>query len=231
MTSSVLKLIAMITMVIDHVGIVFFPQYPVFRMIGRLSFPIFAFLISEGFYYTKNLKKYILRMTVFAVLTEPIYMLFSIGRIEFSFSNNHNVLFSFVLALLLLYFVKSGIDKKGKLWFLWFVPAIAGLAVADLLYFSYGSYGMLMIIAFYLIKRANLNSSTQKNILITLALAATTTLYCLINNNTFQATAVFAAIPLWFYNGKKGFKMPKYLFYIFYPAHLLVLFLIAEFAF
>ena len=74
LTGFQLKLIAIITMTLDHIGIFFLlpPTYYLFRIIGRLSFPIFAFLIAEGFNYTKNIKKYLVRLLIFSIISEPI---------------------------------------------------------------------------------------------------------------------------------------------------------------
>ena len=69
--NSNLKLIAALLMVIDHVGAVFFPTIHILRYLGRLSFPIFAFCISEGFYYTKSKTKYLLKLLIFAIISEP----------------------------------------------------------------------------------------------------------------------------------------------------------------
>ena len=71
--ASVLKWIAVITMLIDHVGVVFFPEYSIIRWIGRISFPLFAFLICEGYRHTSNIWKYFLRLGIFAIISEIPY--------------------------------------------------------------------------------------------------------------------------------------------------------------
>ena len=68
-----LKLIAIVSMLIDHVGTVFFPQYPVFRWIGRLAFPIFAYSLTVGLLYTRNIRKYLIRLGIFALISQPFY--------------------------------------------------------------------------------------------------------------------------------------------------------------
>ena len=69
-----LKLIAILSMVIDHVGSAFFPQYPVFRWIGRLAFPIFAYCLTVGLLYTHDIKKYLIRLGIFALVSQPFYI-------------------------------------------------------------------------------------------------------------------------------------------------------------
>lgn len=70
-----MKLIAIISMAVDHVGTVFFPEYPVFRWIGRLALPIFCYCMTVGLLYTRDLKKYLLRLAAFAVISQPFYVL------------------------------------------------------------------------------------------------------------------------------------------------------------
>ena len=69
-----LKLIAILSMAIDHVGSAFFPQYPVFRWIGRLAFPIFAYCLTVGLLYTHDIKRYLIRLSVFALVSQPFYI-------------------------------------------------------------------------------------------------------------------------------------------------------------
>ena len=91
---NVLKLIAIIAMLIDHVGKLFFPHIIILQIIGRLAMPIFAFFIAEGFYYTKNKLKYFLTMLIFAVIAQIPYVFLFSGL---------NILFTFCLSLILLF--------------------------------------------------------------------------------------------------------------------------------
>lgn len=90
-----LKIIALIAMIVDHIGLVFFPNIAVFRIIGRVSFPIFAFFISEGYYYTKSKKKYIITLLIFAIISQPFYILM-IGNYTL------NILFTFLFSIILM---------------------------------------------------------------------------------------------------------------------------------
>ena len=115
-SSAVLKYIAMVTMIIDHIGasglifLMFSPLtavrlYHISRMIGRVSFPIFLFLIVEGFVHTKDIKKYIIRLTIFAVLSEvPFDLAFWGGVVNIQ---HQNVMWSLLISVIMLYFMKK----------------------------------------------------------------------------------------------------------------------------
>ena len=90
-----LKLIAVAAMTVDHISAVFFPSEIWMRLIGRLTMPIMAFLISEGYHYTRSVRKYLFRLLIFAIVSQVPYMLaFGI--------NNLNVMFTLAISVLLL---------------------------------------------------------------------------------------------------------------------------------
>lgn len=207
MTSALLQCIAIVTMLIDHMGYRLFPQYEIFRMIGRISFPIFAFMLVQGFIYTSSRKKYALRLAAFAIVSEIPYQLFSQGLLwnKYPWSN---ILFELLLGLAALWCV-----EKGKLWLL----GAAGIViVAETLDFMYGGYGILIAIGFYVFREKRWAGAA--------CLVACTVLYCWYYHNPLQIYAVLAAIPLCLYNGKKGARLPRYFSYAFYPIHLLVIY-------
>ena len=115
-SSAVLKYIAMVTMIIDHIGasgliFLMFPPltavrlYHIARMIGRVSFPIYLFLLVEGFVHTKDIKKYIIRLTIFAVLSEiPFDLAFWGGVVNIQ---HQNVMWSLLICVIMLYFMKK----------------------------------------------------------------------------------------------------------------------------
>ncbi|MDF2673199.1 MAG: conjugal transfer protein TraX, partial [Clostridiales bacterium] len=104
-----LKILAMVTMFIDHVGYMFFPGQMLYRTIGRLAFPIFAYQIAIGYSKTSNLKKYVERLFIFALITQIPYSFFNS---ELSFNPLHfNVLFMFLAAIAVVYIYDLGVLK------------------------------------------------------------------------------------------------------------------------
>ncbi len=214
MTSSKLKIIAIITMLIDHIGAIFYPNIIMLRIIGRISFPIFAFLIAEGYVHTKNLKQYIFRLFIFALISEIPYDFAFEGKI-FDI-NNQNVLFTFVLALIFLYI--TDLDKNKVLQS---IGKIAVLITAMILHVDYSFYGIFMVVAFYKYRE---DSMLKYSLIafINLFIVALTVYYIGFTiQNIVQGFAVFSIPILIGYNGKKGMSL-KYLFYLFYPVHLMI---------
>jgi TraX protein. len=239
MSSSMLKIIAIVTMVLDHTAFTFLvygtPEYMVLRSIGRLSFPIFCFLLAQGFVYTRNRKKYTLRMLIFALVSEWPYHLWLYGRARYVWEDSFNVFFELFLGLLAIACVNKAIkvirNREAIKTEWWKIPVFtlcaAGIVyIAEFFNTSYGAYGILLIIGFYLAK--------ENKILLGLVIAATTVGYVaetVIDKGVevslvLQRYAILACFPILLYNGKKGWNMPKYIFYVFYPLHILILYLI-----
>lgn len=207
MTSAVLQCIAVVTMLIDHLGYELFPSADWLRMVGRLSFPIFAFLLVEGFIHTSHRKNYVLRLAVFAVISEVPYQLFAWGAL-WRIPPWSNIMFELLLAFFALWCI-----QKGKIWY---AGAAAAVVLAEALGFMYGGYGILLAAAFYIFH--------EKRWAGMASLAVLTVIYCLCNNSWFQIWAIAAAIPLYFYNGQKGQRLPRYFCYVFYPVHTLAIY-------
>lgn len=202
-----LKWIAIITMLIDHIGAVLLPEYVVLRCIGRLSFPIFCFLLTEGFFYTRNVERYIVRLAVFAIISEIPYDLAFLGKfVDF---RRQNVFFTLCVGMIMMYAIKRTNNLTIKAVYL--VLAMWG---AQILGGDYGYKGILLI-AIYCFFRE------QKTIRIFLG-----AVWNFIGSGVIQQFGVFAAVPLLLYSGEKG-KSMKYVFYVFYPVHLLILYIIS----
>lgn len=219
MTSTQLKWIAIITMVIDHIGAVFFKDYILFRIIGRLAFPMFAFLLAEGFFYTHDKKKYALRLGIFALISEiPFNLAFYNNPWDLS---HQNIFFTLLIGLLCLWIYEVWHEEHRWLS----IVIIYVLALfADLLRTDYGLFGVLMIFLIY-------QSRTRRGKL--LVIISMNALLAGINfmagvTHPLQAYAVFSALFLMMYNGEKG-KGIKYVFYLIYPFHLICLYLIRLF--
>lgn len=256
MTSFTLKLIAMITMFIDHFGYAIMGQFSFFNLFGRLAFPIFAFQISEGFIHTKSVKKYLLRLIIFALISQIPFSLFTYYIVH-SNPFTLNVFFTLAFGLVSIYIYdliiklfdkicndiksknselnteneKSYKHKNAYLNFLKLFSIIIGIAIACVLAYcanvlnaDYGFWGVIVVFAFYVFKKNKLISTIIffllciAKYLITFIQSGFNYLYILLCLSTFASICFVNS-----YNGKQGIKI-KYLLYIFYPLHLLLLY-------
>lgn len=217
MSSFVLKIIAIITMFIDHLGYAIFGKFSYFNYIGRLSFPIFAFQISEGYIHTKNLKKYFLRLFLFALVSQIPFMLFhSIISSDFSL----NIFFTLFLGLLSIY-----IYDECKYKFLGIIASVLLALIAQFSHCDYGAYGVAIILIFYIFKN-NIITSSMFFIIATLIRYFLPCIKYGIFQRKYLYLFICTIIPCLFfaaYNGKKG-KNTKYLLYLFYPIHLILIY-------
>ena len=215
-----LKIIAMISMAFDHVGDVFFPDIIWLRMVGRLAMPIFAFCIAEGYIHTRNRNKYLLRMGIFALVSEVPFDLAFEGNINLSHQNIMLSFFISIAALMLFDLIrgpKSEIKGRYSVWrtMLGVLAVIAMAVVAMLVKSDYTMFAVASVFLFYVFKDVNHYVRPIPGVAF-LALTRTMGYYC---------TTGLSIVPLLLYNGKKG-KGLKWLFYAFYPGHLLLLFLL-----
>ena len=215
MSSLTLKIIAVVTMLVDHIGFLFFPEQAIFRIIGRVAFPLFAFLIAEGFLKTKDVKEYLKRLSIFAVISQAPFFFFE--RLAGEINLNLNILFTLALGVLALIFL-----AKVKNIFVKVIGVLGFLAIAHFGGFSYGIYGILSILGSYLFLK---NRKAGIVTLSVLPLLENVRLF-LMNIFFLQFFAMFSLIPIYFYNGKQGPKISRWLFYWFYPVHMAVLSLI-----
>lgn len=221
MNSFVLKFIACVCMFCDHFSDAVFASTTFLNFIGRISFPIFCFQIVQGYIYTHDIKKYIFRLCIFALVSQVPFMLFY--HVVFD-SFAVNVIFTLLFGLfaILIY------DKYNK-----FVGVCSFLllgTIAQICHFDYGFFGVFIIFMFYLLR----NKKLAMSIVFVLAVVVRyyiplvqygLPIFYLFSGNTYSMlmySTCLAIIPILFYNCKKG-KDAKYLFYIFYPAHLLIL--------
>lgn len=259
MSTNFLKSIALICMVIDHIG-EFFPQAPVwFRYIGRVSAPLFFYCSAWGFYYTSNRKKYLIRLYLMGILMSVGNVIsYCWGGRELSITNN---IFTtlFLGCMLVSLFDRKNIKKEK--WLLLFVIqqiAAFGLCVvfAELLeipdfvdmYMCYYVYGalfgsviftegsiwfVLFFVAIYFLKERKVGLSVfVLSFAVILELLIRRTYYMrgpasyIIPFNRFQWMMIFVLPFLWAYNGKKG-KGMKWFYYLFYPLHIWLLYIVS----
>ena len=232
-TSNMLRTIAVILMLSDHIWATYMSFGNWMTYIGRMAFPIFAFQISEGFVHTSNFKKYALRLLGFALVTEIPFNLFYSSR---WFNPYHqNVLFTLLLGLLAIYVIdnakKNRTAKNIALSVLW----LGLICIASVIGFvDYGFLGMLTVVMFYVLRDfpfawlAQLVAMVLINIVFFEGQVFNVEIFGRMVEIPSQGFAVFSLIPIWLYGGKKGksSKVMQYGFYAFYPVHMLVLYLI-----
>ncbi|WP_252891332.1 TraX family protein [Thermoclostridium stercorarium] len=226
------EIIACIIMVIDHAGALFFPDKLIFRIIGRVAFPIFAFFIAEGFFHTRSVRKYLARLGICAVLFQipdwfsRVYAEIS-GNPDFGVRYKFNIFATLFFGLLAVTLYDR--LKSKKQWLSW-TAALAVAILAETAGADYGAYGVLYILVFYL-TRENILYMLFGVISLHMAYAAYDIVMSLVTSGTVIVTDSIQlyslmAIPLIaLYNNERGRKA-KYVFYVFYPVHLIVLYVI-----
>ncbi|MEA2007267.1 MAG: TraX family protein [Patescibacteria group bacterium] len=202
--NDLLKTIGIVSMLVDHVGLILFPQVQIFRAIGRLAFPVFAFAISDGYRYTSNLKKYFFRLLIFAVVSQIPFML-AINPWKL------NVIFTLVLSLAVLHFF----SKKN------YIVVIILVTVSVIIPMDFGIYGALAASIFYFFK--NKNHQIGAFVLLTIV-------HVTILGWALQLLSIFGVLIILFFPDRMPkVQLPRYFFYWFYPVHLLLLFVIKQY--
>lgn len=219
LTGNQLKLIALITMTIDHIGMMLFPGVRVLRAIGRIAFPIFAFMIAEGCQYTRNRRKYLLSMVSLAAVCQLVYY-FAMGSLYMS------VLVTFSLSIGLIYLADYA-QAGGRFGTVGLMAAICGLSflthvLPDLIPHTdygidYGIWGILLPVLVYFGKD---KTEKLRNFAVGQVILA-------LGSGSLQWFSLATVPLLAMYNGKRGKRKMKYLFYIYYPAHLVVIYLLS----
>ena len=219
LSNNQLKILAIITMFIDHFGLQLFPQILIFRIIGRIALPIFAYMIAEGCFYTKNRLKYLLQLLILGLGCQIVFFFVSGSLYQ-------GILLTFCLSIISIYAIDYFIKKKNIISFILsfltisaviFISAILPIIIKKSGFeFDYGVIGVFLPVAIYYFK---------DKIIKLLVLSLFICLLSLQFGNIMLYS--FIAIPfLLLYNGKRGKYNLKYLFYLFYPLHLVVIFLL-----
>ena len=236
--NNTLKIIAMILMLLDHLWGTIIPGNQWMTLIGRMAFPIFAFLIVEGFFHTSDLKKYMKRLFIFGLISEIPFNLIYTGSIIFPF--HQNVMFTLLLGLLIINEIdKLKNNKEIKKKIIPILKIFLFLIISIIGFVDYGVTGVLTIVVFYLFRGFKLAWIGQLISLILLYIVffeGQSVILNIFNHEYFlplQSIGVLSLIFIWLYNGEKGKnnKLIKYLFYSFYPVHMLVIYLIYYFIF
>lgn len=217
-----LKAIACLSMLLDHVGAVFVPGYYGYyalRIVGRIAFPIYCFLLAEGAFYTRNRRKYALRLGIGAVLSEIPFDLAFYGRLTLA---HQSVMLTLLLGLGALSFGRR--RHPALRWLITLVLAGA----AEWLNTDYGGWGVLMIAGFGLVRETGGSKWGMAALLGAICLMMDSARLPFLGNVPIELFALGAMIPIALYSGRKrtAGKGISLAFYSFYPVHLLVLWLL-----
>ena len=215
-TNNQLKIIAMISMLLDHVGVALFPQVRWLRIAGRLAYPIFAYMIAEGCVHTKNRTRYFLQIAGLATVCQLVYYIAEGSLYQ-------SILVTFSLSILCIYAIDNFQKHKG-----FFSGALAILVFGVVTYacrvlprkiagfdIDYGFLGVMLPVVVFLVPNKMGKLCAAGVLLVAM---------CSSYLNDIQWFALLALPLLLFYNEKRGKARLKYLFYIFYPAHLVAIY-------
>ena len=238
LTAAVLHIIAMTLMLMDHLWATLLPAREWLTCAGRVAFPIFAFMAVEGYFHTRSFKKYILRMLLFAVLSEIPFDLMYGGT--WFYPVHQNVLWTFLLGLLGVWLMEQ-VRKKGKTWMYLLVcvlVVLAGLVLGTLCMVDYHGVGVLAGFVFYSRRGRKWKSFLGQlaalywlNVELLGGLMYPVQLFGMEFELCQQGLALLALIPIWLYHGRQGYhsKPFQYLCYAFYPVHMLLLVVVLNF--
>ncbi|MEL7605419.1 hypothetical protein SDC9_58002 [bioreactor metagenome] len=210
-----LKAVALATMIIDHYGAIFHSGENIYRIIGRIAFPVYCFLLVEGYFHTSNVKKYGKRLLLFAFISEIPFDLAFYGNVGFA---HQNIFFTLFIGLSAIYFLekkeqKYNFDKRSL------VIAAAGI-LALVLSVDYSIMGVIYILSFYFTR----NFSKKRQLLY----MAVIMLFTNLMSSPLQQFSLLALPFIYFYNGEPGLKNKflQIMFYAAYPLHLLLFYLL-----
>ena len=206
LTSNQLKLLAMLTMTLDHIGVQMFPGVLWLRIVGRLAFPIYAYMIAEGCAHTRNRRKYLLQMAGLALLCQLVYF-FAMGSLF------QCILVTFTLSILLIYACDTGsrpLTALALLGMAFVTVALPRMLPGTDFAIDYGFFGVLVPVAVYLGKTHREKLLFTAGALVALAWSV----------GDIQWYSLAALLPLALYSGQRGKRRMKWLFYLYYPLHL-----------
>jgi len=206
----ILKIIALSTMIIDHYGAIFQPSEMTFRMIGRLAFPLYCFLLVEGFIHTKDIKKYGLRLLAFAIISEIPFDYAFYGGLHWE---HQNIFFTLFIGLAAMYLIENNKATVNNAPLI----AIGAAATATLLATDYNFIGIIYILSFYYSR----NLPIMRRMSVVAAVIFVTNY---LSTGWIQQYSLLALPIILMYNNKPGPKNKplQYIFYWAYPLHLFI---------
>lgn len=215
-SSLTIKIIAITTMIIDHIGAVFW-LHDGFRVVGRIAFPLFVFLIADSCRHTKSMEKFLLRLFIFAMVSEvPFDLAFMHISGQVSFVQNTNIFYTLFLGVFCVYIFQKLRKQNQYMWVLAFIPVTLAIFLADWLGTDFGGRGVLFVFLVAVLWE-------YKTIQLGIIALFMFWLYFPAMNLLIGGLAAVPIAAL--ASGKQGVSLPfmKWLFYVIYPGHLLLL--------
>ena len=210
LTGAHLKWLAILSMLIDHMGIVLFPGNITLRIIGRFAFPVFCFLLVEGFYHTRSKLKYLRNLIIFAVVSEVPFDLALDGKLWSL--RYQNVFFTLALGFIAIWLAEYWLKKDIRNQIPALLAAVGPVILAEYLHTDYGAVGVLVIFIMYMMHFKPVLGAFVSWVVLALSFSL-------------EVYSLPFVLAIAMYNGKRG-RQAKYFFYVFYPAHLLLLVMI-----
>lgn len=237
-STATLHILAMALMLMDHLWATLLPAQEWLTCVGRLAFPIFAFMAVEGYFHTHDFKKYALRMLLFAVISE-IPFDFMYGGTWF-YPVHQNVIWTLLLGLLGINIMETARKKRKKWAFILIsvIVVIVGAALGTLCMLDYYGTGVLTIFIFYFFHGrkwwcllGQLVALYWVNVELLGGLVYPIQLFGMEFELCQQSLALLSLIPIWLYRGRQGYhsKPFQYLCYAFYPVHMAIIVLVLNF--
>ncbi len=217
LSGSQLKMLALVAMTLDHIGMILFPSVLWLRLVGRMAFPIFAYMIAEGCRYTRNRRRYLATLMIAALSCQVVYTVVMRSAFQCIF-----VTFALAVIYIIVY-EWARTCRSFAAWIVFFgivLGASGGILVLQKMLSAwdfgvdYGVFGALLPLFIYLG-----HNRWQRLLLTAVGLVP----ICL-SYSVYQWWSFVALLPLLFYNGKRGKHPMKYLFYVYYPLHLVIIY-------
>lgn len=219
LTNNQLKIIAMLSMCLDHIGVQLFPGALWLRMAGRLAFPIFAYMIAEGCRYTKNRTRYLLQLAILGVGCQAVFFIAARDWYQ-------GILLTFSLSVSVIFAIDAFLKKKnvtrcalmvGVVLAAIFLSVVAPVLFKEIGFrMDYDFLGVFLPVGVYYA-----GDKRKKLMVLAIAMAIMSA-----TSKPIQWISMLSVLLLMLYNGTRGKAKMKYVFYIFYPAHLAIIFLI-----
>lgn len=238
LSAAALHILAMAFMLMDHLWATLLPAQEWLTCVGRIAFPIFAFMAVEGYFHTHNLKKYLLRMLIFAVISEVPFDLMYGGT--WFYPVHQNVIWTLLMGLVGIHLMETVRKKKSTFVYILVsaIVVIVGGLLGTLSMVDYYGIGVLTVFIFYFFRGrkwwcllGQMLALYWVNVELLGGLMYPIRLFGMEFELCQQGLALLALLPIWLYRGRQGYhsKPFQYFCYAFYPVHMLVIVLVLNF--